>query len=63
MAHVGAVSSEALAALKRCSSGMVADALAMAGVEGGNGIIGVHPLRGFEDTRIVGPASTIRWRK
>ena len=63
MAHVGAVSSEALAALKRCSSGMVADALAMAGVEGGNGIIGVHPLSGFEDTRIVGPASTILFGK
>jgi regulator of RNase E activity RraA len=63
MAHVGAVSSEALEALKRFSTGMVADALAMAGVAGGNGIIGVHPLRGFEDTRIVGPASTILFGK
>jgi hypothetical protein len=36
MAQVGAVSSETLAALKRCSSGMVADALAMAGVARGS---------------------------
>ena len=63
MAHASAVSSEKLEILKRFSSGMVADALAMAGMEGGHGIIGVHPLRGFEDTRIVGPASTILFGK
>jgi regulator of RNase E activity RraA len=36
---------------------MVADALTMAGVEGG--ILGIHPVRGFEDARIVAPASTV----
>lgn len=63
MAHASAVFNEGLEALKRFSTGMVCDALAMAGVEGGNGIIGVHPLRGFEDTRIVGPANTILFGK
>jgi len=63
MAHVSAVGSQALQALKRFSTGMVADALAMAGVEGGNGIVGVHPLRGFEDTKIIGPANTILFGK
>jgi len=59
MAQASAAAGDALQALKRFSSGMVADALALAGVEGGNGMIGVHPLRGFEDHKIVGPASTI----
>jgi regulator of RNase E activity RraA len=45
------------------SSGMVADALAMAGIEGGNGIMGVRPARGFEDAKIVGPASTVLFGK
>ncbi len=36
---------------------MVADALAMAGIVGG--IPGIHPVRGFEDAKIVGPASTV----
>ena len=46
-----------LETLRGLSSGMVADALAMAGVEGG--ILGIHPVRGFEDTRVVAPASTV----
>ena len=36
---------------------MTADALAMAGIEGG--ILGIHPARGFEDAKIVGPATTV----
>lgn len=36
---------------------MIADALLMAGIEGG--ILGIHPARGFEDLKIVGPASTV----
>jgi 4-hydroxy-4-methyl-2-oxoglutarate aldolase len=63
MAHGTAVSPETLEALKRYSTGMVADALAMAGVQGGNGLIGVHPLRGFEDCKVVGPASTLLFGK
>jgi regulator of RNase E activity RraA len=47
----------ALDVLKSASSGMIADALAMAGIEGG--ILGIHPARGFEDARVVGPASTV----
>ncbi len=56
MAETGIVPAGALDALKSASSGMVADALAMAGIEGG--ILGVHAARGFEDARVVGPAST-----
>ena len=51
------VSAEALESLKGYSSGMIDDALLMAGVEGG--ILGIHAVRGFEDARIVAPASTV----
>jgi len=57
MPHKSAISDEVLDVLKRSSSGMVADALAMAGIEGG--ILGIHPVRGFEDAKIVGPVSTV----
>ncbi len=57
--HMSAVSAEALATLKDFSSGMIDDALLMAGVEGG--ILGIHPVRGFEEARIVGPATTVRF--
>ncbi len=57
MAHSSDNVAEALEVLRRTNSGMVADALAMAGIEGG--ILGIHPARGFEDTRIVGPATTV----
>ena len=53
----GVISNEALEVLKRISSGMVVDALAMAGIEGG--IPGVRPVRGFENAKIVGAASTV----
>lgn len=36
---------------------MIADALLMAGIEGG--ILGVRPVRGCEDAKIVGPATTV----
>ena len=51
--------SETLEALRTIGSGMVADALAMAGIEGG--ILGIHPVRGFEEAKIVGPATTVRF--
>lgn len=57
MIQTGVVSAGAWEVLKRISSGMVADALAMAGIEGG--ILGIHPVRGFEEAKIVGPASTV----
>ncbi len=57
MLEMSIVPAGALDVLKGASSGMVADALAMAGIEGG--ILGVHPARGFEDARVVGPASTV----
>ncbi len=57
MAHPGVISADAREVLRNASSGMIADALAMAGIEGG--ILGVHPARGFEDAKIVGPASTV----
>jgi regulator of RNase E activity RraA len=54
---------EALKILQKMSSGMVADALAMAGMEGGNGLLGIRPASGFEDAKVVGPASTILFGK
>ncbi len=57
MAQAGVDVAKAMEALKNVSSGMAADALAMAGVEGG--ILGIHPARGFEDAKIVGPATTV----
>lgn len=57
MAHTVAICTEALETLRRFSSGMIDDALLMAGIEGG--ILGIHPARGFEDAKIVGPATTV----
>lgn len=47
----------ALKTLKKASTGMVNDALALAGVQGS--VVGVRPARGFEDTKLIGPASTL----
>jgi regulator of RNase E activity RraA len=62
MADATAVSTETLEALKQYSTGMVVDALAMAGMHG-NGLTGVNPMRGFEDAKIVGPANTVLFGK
>jgi len=43
--------------LKELSTGMIADALAISGINGG--VMGVRPARGFEDVKIVGPAVTV----
>jgi 4-hydroxy-4-methyl-2-oxoglutarate aldolase len=48
---------EAIEALREASTGMVIDALAMAGIEGG--VVGIRPARGFEDGKIVGAAATM----
>jgi len=45
--------------LKKASTGEVADALALVGFQGG--VEGVHPARGFEDVKIVGPVCTIQF--
>ena len=44
-------------ALKALSTGMIADALLISGINGG--VMGVRPARGFEDAKIVGPAVTV----
>jgi regulator of RNase E activity RraA len=44
---------------KKVGTGAVADALAMARLEGS--IPDIRPARGFEDGRIVGPAVTVYW--
>lgn len=43
--------------LKELSTGMIADALAVSGVNGG--VMGIRPARGFEDAKVVGPAVTV----
>lgn len=57
MADTSAIPQEAMETLGRASTGMVCDALGMAGIEGG--LAGVRPVRGFEDAKIVGPAATV----
>jgi 4-hydroxy-4-methyl-2-oxoglutarate aldolase len=57
MTSTGGISSEAMETLKQVSTGMVIDALAMAGIQGG--VPDVRPARGAEDARVVGPATTI----
>ena len=48
---------EAAEALKKANTGMVNDALALAGLNGG--IKGVRPARGYEDDKIVGRVATV----
>lgn len=48
---------ETMETLKRVTTGMVIDALLMAGIQGG--IPDVRPARGAEDAKVVGPAATI----
>ncbi|MBI3967772.1 MAG: hypothetical protein HY329_19200 [Chloroflexi bacterium] len=51
------VTQEAIELLKTVTTGMVIDALAMSGIQGG--IPGIRPSRGFEDAKVVGPAVTV----
>ena len=52
-----AVPKEAVEALKRANTGMVNDALALVGLNGG--IPGVRPARGSEDAKTMGRAVTV----
>ena len=51
------VPKEAAEVLNRANTGMVNDALALVGVNGG--IRGVRPARGSEDARVLGRAATV----
>jgi 4-hydroxy-4-methyl-2-oxoglutarate aldolase len=59
MTDTGALPAEAMEVLERVSTGMVIDALAMAGIQGG--IIGIWPVRGFEDAKVIGVAATAQF--
>lgn len=53
------VPEEVTGILKRAGTGVVADALAMLGFQGG--VEGIHPARGFEEVKLAGPACTIQF--
>ncbi len=57
MEKTTAIPEGAWQALEKASTGMVNDALALVGIQGS--VVGIRPARGFEDTKIIGPASTI----
>jgi 4-hydroxy-4-methyl-2-oxoglutarate aldolase len=57
MTNTAAIPREAAEALKKTSTGMVIDALALVGVNGG--IAGVRPARGFEDVKVIGRVATV----
>jgi 4-hydroxy-4-methyl-2-oxoglutarate aldolase len=57
MIDFAAIPKEASEALKKANTGMVNDALALAGFNGG--IKGVRPARGSEDYQIVGRVATV----
>ena len=57
MTDTVSVPKEAAEVLKRTSTGMICDALALAGVNGG--IRGVRPARGSEEARVLGRAVTV----
>ncbi len=59
MAETGAIPKEAMEVLQRVNTGMLIDALAMSGIQGG--IIGIHPIRGFEDAKVIGRAATAQF--
>jgi 4-hydroxy-4-methyl-2-oxoglutarate aldolase len=57
MEKSAAIPGAAWQALEKASTGMVNDALALAGIQGS--VVGIRPVRGFEETKIIGPASTV----
>jgi regulator of RNase E activity RraA len=57
MTDFASIPKEASEALKKANTGMVNDALALAGLNGG--IKGVRPARGSEDCKVVGRAGTV----
>jgi 4-hydroxy-4-methyl-2-oxoglutarate aldolase len=59
MAQAVSIPQEAAEALRRANTGMVNDALALLGINGG--IRGVRPARGCEDVTVVGRVATVRF--
>jgi 4-hydroxy-4-methyl-2-oxoglutarate aldolase len=59
MAEKGAIPVAAMEVLEKVNTGMVVDALAMAGIQGG--VVGMRPIRGFEDARVIGTATTVQY--
>src|SRR5512135_3449697 len=57
MEHTPAIPNAAWKVLEKTSTGMLNDALALVGIQGS--VVGIRPVRGFEDTKIIGPASTV----
>jgi 4-hydroxy-4-methyl-2-oxoglutarate aldolase len=57
MADVVSIPREAAETLKKANTGMINDALALAGLNGG--IKGVRPARGSEDSAILGRVATV----
>lgn len=53
------VPEEVTGILRQAGTGVIADALAMIGFQGG--VEGIHPARGFEEVTLVGPACTIQF--
>jgi len=59
MGDMHQVPEDVIGLLKQASTGVVADALAMIGIQGG--VEGIHPARGFEEVKLVGPACTVQF--
>lgn len=59
MAEIAPIPQAAMEVLQRVNTGMVIDALAMSGIQGG--IIGIYPIRGFEDAKVIGRAATVQF--
>jgi regulator of RNase E activity RraA len=59
MSDAARISAETVERLKQAGTGVVVDALALLGFQGG--VEGIHPARGFEEVRLAGPASTIQF--
>jgi regulator of RNase E activity RraA len=52
---------ETLDFLRNTPTGVINDALGLAGLKGA--VVGIHPARGFEDARIAGPALTVSYAR
>jgi len=57
MANADPIPADVMDLLARSSTGMVKDALAMSGIKGG--VMGIRPIRGFEDAKVIGRAATV----
>lgn len=57
MENTPAIPDGARQVLEKASTGTLNDALALVGIQGS--VVGIRPVRGFEDAKIIGPASTV----